>query len=258
MYSDSKAINATAIKAGAKSMLHMHHAMTNKSEETPAMRWGTLVHEAVLMGIERFAVYPGRRSGKEWDAFEVANSGRTIVSKSEHEKIMMVLESIASNKEAHELTICGEVEKPIYWTDKEAECEAKGRPDVVNRHLVDLKNAKDISERGFTMASWSAGTHLQMAWYLRGLRANGITVERVAIVAVESTPPFDCAVYYYDQSLLNWAERECVRICRDYKLAIESGNFKGAHTFSKTLLQPAFADEVVAGMPDDEFLPDEL
>ena len=48
-YAELPGINATSIKAGVKSMLHMHHCMTGGGhKETPALRWGKLVHLAVL------------------------------------------------------------------------------------------------------------------------------------------------------------------------------------------------------------------
>jgi hypothetical protein len=59
---EQQPIRATAIKAArigndAVSMAHMRLAMTAQREDTPAMRWGRLVHMAVLEG-RKFLALP--------------------------------------------------------------------------------------------------------------------------------------------------------------------------------------------------------
>lgn len=263
-YRELKAINATAIKAGARSMLHMHHALTGYKAESPAMRWGTLVHDLLLMrNPTRFAVYDGRRAGKDWEAFEAANNGRVIVNRTEWTNLQSVLESVNSNGEVAAMlnSQAGEREFAVKWKvdGNDGPFDCKARIDYfADGVLLDVKNAKDISERGFTLASWSAGTHLQIAWYRLALLYSGRKFSRAGIVAIESSAPYDCALYWYDERLLDWAEIECLKICEKYLAAKKAGKFSGAHQFAKTIMQPAFADELIQGLPDEEGDPENL
>lgn len=253
-------INATAIKAGARSMLHMRHAMTKRDDDkTPAMEWGTLVHAFLLGEADRFIAYPGAvRRGKEYDAFaRQAHEGAHIVTERQLANLRAIHARVHSQVET---AIClhGKQEQPITWNDPIAG-PSKALVDVLaNGMIVDLKTAKEIGDRQFTSASWSMGYHLQLAWYRRGVQA--VTGDRCAcnILAVESAAPFDVCLYQIDPGLLDWAESECLRIASKYRECEKAGNFPGAHPFTRQLLQPAYADEQVQDVPDDEMEPGEL
>ncbi len=269
-YRAVKAINATAIKAGRKSMLHMHHALTKGKDATPAMRWGSLLHGQLLQPDEKPVVlWPGRRAGKEWEAFKAANDGAEILIQSEYDKLMgeraeqlNAVQMIRTHPEASaELAGCS-FESALKWDEPGiGPCKAlldawKPGPDAWTPGVViDIKCSREIDERAFWSSSWHAGTHLQLAWYMRGLRANGHDVSRAVIIAQESAPPFDVAVFDADPPLLAYGEKECLRIARDYRMAEKRGYFPGAHVNRRQLIQPAYADEEVQGV-DFEGLPE--
>jgi len=255
-YRKIRAINATALKAGRKSMLHMHHALTTGKEPTPAMRWGSLLHGQLLQPEENNVVlWTGRRAGKEWEAFKAANEGREILIQSEWDKLMgeraealNAVQMILTHPEAGpELAGC-QYEHALTWEEPGiGPCKAlidAWKPGMV----ADVKCSRDICERAFWSSSWQAGTHLQLAWYMRGLRANGHDVSRAVIIAQESAPPFDVAVFDVDPQLLAHGEKECLRIAREYRMAEERGHFPGAHVPRRQLVQPAYADEEVQGI----------
>lgn len=262
-YRDVCAINATAIKAGAVSMRHMRHALTVGKEPSKAMNWGTTCHEFLLGKPPEFVVYPGRRAGKEWDAFQVANEGKRIIIESERQKLLDesgLVASILSNPLASPLFHGAEFEQEVYWME-EGIGQCKGLVDGYNadtRTLFDLKTCQSIDERSFTNASWRMGYHLQLSFYRRGLRAIGKPVDRVAILAVESDWPFDLAVYDLDSALIDYAEKECIRIARKYTACVAAGSFPGAHPYPHTLLQPEHADGLIQGLPDEELDPSEI
>ena len=252
-YRATKAINASAIKAGAKSLLHMHHALTHERKASPAMHWGTLVHAMLLEGPDQFAIFEGVKRGKAWDEFQAACPAPHIVSPDQMADLLDVLERVAKNPDTDFLCrVDAQKEFPLTW-EEPGIGPCKALPDwFFFGHLVDVKNAKDIGERAYTASSWNAGTHLQFAWYRRGLKANGFNAQRISAVAIESAAPFDVALYHYDADLLNWSEKECLRICRDYIAAEKAGHFPGVQKFPTSILQPAWADEMVVGIPDDE------
>lgn len=251
-YRARKAINATAIKAGAKSMLHMHHALTGKTDESEAMRWGTLVHEFAL-GTPDFVVYQGIRRGKDWDAFQAEHKGRRIIIESERKALVDqagLVAALTRHVYAGPLIAGADMELPIYW-EEPAIGPCKALPDIWNAgSLADLKTCQSIAERDFTSASWRMGYHLQLAWYRRGCRAIGRKVESTSIIAVESSAPFDVAVYRVSDMLLDWAESECIRIASRYAACVADGSFPGQYTGLQTLIQPEWADEQIQAQFD--------
>lgn len=251
-YRAVQAINATAIKAGAKSMKHMHHAMTKGADATEAMRWGTLVHEFAI-GAPDFVVYPGTRRGKDWEAFQAANVGRRIIIESERKALLDeagLVRSLLDHPGAGPLISGAEMEMPVYWMELGIG-QCKALPDVWNDGcLADLKTCQSVSERDFTAASWRMGYHLQLAWYRRGCRAIGREVDRVFIIAVESSAPFDVAVFSVAGMLLDWAEKECLRIAKRYAECVAAGSFPGQHAGPLVLIQPEWADEQIQAQFD--------
>lgn len=256
-YRARKAINATAIKAGARSMKHMHHAFTSGREPSPAMAWGTLVHEFALWD-PAFAVYEGTRRGKEWDAFQAANTGRRIIIESERKALLDeagLVRSLLDHPDAGPLIEGADMEQPIYW-EEPGIGPCKALPDVWNDGcLADLKTCQSIAERDFSASSWRMGYHLQMAWYRRGCLAVGRKVESVNIIAVESAAPFDVCVFKPDGLLMEWADAECLRIARRYIECRDAGAFPGQHAGPQVLFQPQWADEQVQIIPCDELDP---
>lgn len=260
------AINATAIKAGAKSMLHMHHALTTGKDPTPAMRWGTLLHGQLLQPYAKpVVVYDGVRRGAAWDAFKASHDGAEILSVSEHAKLVAeqadvrnAVQMIRTHPEAFATLDGCQHEHAITWEEPGIGlCKAlvdAWKPGT----LVEVKTARTIDERGFWSASWSMGYHLQLAWYMRGLRANGHKVERAVVIAQESSAPFDVAVYDADPALLAFGEKECLRIAREYRMAEQRRHFPGAHPVRRQLLPPAWADEQLHGAVAEDIDPSEL
>ncbi len=253
-YRARKAINATAIKAGARSMKHMHHALTSGREPSPAMAWGTLVHEFAL-GTPDFVIYQGIRRGKEWDAFQAANTGRRIIIESERKALLDEAGLVAAlmvHRDAGPLLEGADMEQPIYW-EEPGIGPCKALPDTFKAgHLSDLKTCQSVAERDFSAASWRMGYHLQLAWYKRGCLAIGRKVESVNIIAVEAAAPFDVAVYRLDPLLLEWADKECLRIARRYIECRDAGAFPGQHAGPQVLLQPQWADEQIQAQFDGE------
>jgi hypothetical protein len=253
-YRAVQAINATAIKAGARSMKHMHHALTVGREPSPAMAWGTLVHEFAL-GTPEYVVYPGIRRGKEWEAFQAANQGVRIIIESERKALLDeagLVRSLLDHPDAGPLIHGADMETPIHW-EEPGIGPCKALPDAFNDdHLSDLKTCQSIAERDFSAASWRMGYHLQMAWYRRGCLAVGRMVESVNIIAVESSAPFDVAVFRVDPLLLEWADAECIRIALRYIECRDAGAFPGQHAGPQVLLQPQWADEQIQSQFDGE------
>lgn len=135
----------------------------------------------------------------------------------------------------------GEAECTVTWTDEQTGVACKGRMDWLDDcALVDLKTTRDIELRAFGRHCHTMQYHCQLAFYQMGLLANGI--ERlVKIIAVESEPPHDVAVYDLGEDAL-WAGevkvREALRLvaqCRKEK------RWPGCYPQTIELMLPGYA-----------------
>jgi hypothetical protein len=153
-YKSIKAINATSIKAGQRSMLHMHEAMTGESkEQTPSMRWGSLVHKAILEPAEFAAlvcVFDGDKRTKAWKEFQAENNLDYCVSMDEKVRLEEIRDAVHSHEAAHKLITACAKEVTIEWTADEYGA-AKGRLDGydVTAGIVDLQTSQNIPPEGF-------------------------------------------------------------------------------------------------------------
>jgi exodeoxyribonuclease VIII len=180
------------------------------------MAIGSAVHTHVLeldQWDARYVTAPegiNRRTnaGKaEWEAFEVASTGRTVLAKADAELVMRMGHSVFAHPAASMLlAMPGKAETTHMWTDQATGLRCKCRPDWLTDDgslIVDLKTTEDASPMGFrkSIANWRY--HVQASWYLDGLeRATGKRPDQFIFICVEKKPPFACAVYAADAEMI--------------------------------------------------------
>lgn len=229
-YAAHPGINASAIKAGKKSMLAMRHAITSAGTrtETPALKLGRIIH-ARLLDRTLPVVWNGRRAGKEWDKFAADNDGSDIVTADELDQISACVQRVRDDAIAGPLLDGCIYEASVFWTGK-AYGEAKARPDAYNatrRILIDVKTTRDASIGAFVRQAFNLQYHVQMAWYRIGLEAAGVSVTDTYVIAVEPQPPFDVVVYRYDEAALEQGAADAVKIASEYRACCAAGKWPG-------------------------------
>lgn len=251
-------LRATAIKAGRLSMRHMRMALTDGRADTAAMRWGRLIHRAVLEPITLAALpqwrgrwlKTGRRAGEitydrkgtEWDVFaaECARAGTDYLMPDE----MPVLEEIAdSAREAMaDLPPATRTELPIAWEDEElGPCNAR-IDGVCDRHhtIIEVKTCANIDPRAFLGQCERLGYHLQLGWYARGF-FGAPTAGNVVVLAMESRAPYCCVAYRVPAPVLSAGYDECVEIARRFRICEALGVWSGPASGIQTYERPAWA-----------------
>jgi len=233
-YRAKEGLNASAIKKGRTSLLHLHAEMERvDSDPTPAMVLGTNIHTRVLEP-ERFenevAVWRGKaRRGKEWTAFKDENEGKTIVTVSELETLDQIYESVLKHPEAIEIIQESQKEVSVFW---ESPIYGKGkvRMDAVkfNEFWCDLKSTSRIHPREFQSHSWKMGYHIQAGWSAEAMECQGFSADvPFYLLAIESSSPFDVVLYELDSELVEMGRREAKEIACQYRLAEKRGVFEG-------------------------------
>ena len=207
-YDAIDAVNWSTLKYALKSGLHYKHCLTSATPETDEMRLGRAVHTAVfepgLFGDEYVVWEGGRRAGGSWEDFRAAYATRTILRPEDAEHARTISDAVHAHPVARQLLRCGASEVSVTWKDRDTGIVCKGRPDwLCDAALVDLKTTRDIDIKAFGRHGGGLLYHGQLAYYQMGLAANGIELP-VKIIAVESSPPYDVAVYEMDEDTL-WA-----------------------------------------------------
>ena len=219
-YHRHSAVSKSHLDQIAKSPLHYWARYLDPNRVTPeptaAMAIGSAVHTHVLeldQWDARYVTAPegiNRRTnaGKaEWEAFEVASTGRTVLAKADAELVMRMGHSVFAHPAAAMLlAMPGKAETTHMWTDQATGLRCKCRPDWLTDDgslIVDLKTTEDASPMGFrkSIANWRY--HVQASWYLDGLeQATGKRPDQFIFICVEKKPPFACAVYAADAEMI--------------------------------------------------------
>jgi len=247
-YNDSTAINATSIKAGRKSMLHMHYEMNRKDDNaTPAMVRGTHIHTAVLEphNLGKLHVWDKPKKSKAWTEFKQGKNVRDIVTTAYLNELLQIRDSVLGNKEAFLLLNEGiEIEKFLYWNGPYG--KAKARADGIDlNQILEVKSTKDIHPRDFQRQSFNMGYHLQYGWYQEGMEAIGCGCLPVYILAIENKAPFDVCVFEVDSELIAFGRNQAVQIAKAYNACRISNFFPGVASDIQSLTLPEWAKEKI-------------
>ena len=263
-YAADPGLNATALKQGIVSPLHMHAVLTGEGKETtPAMRWGTLAHLVVLEP-ERFhketVMWTGRElksgknkgettfahSGAEWEEFEAEaeRTGRTPVDEPECDELLALSNSVHANRHAHRLIAGSEHELSLFWTDRRYG-PAKARVDGYGKRsigLVEYKTTAQVAPEAFGRTFFNLHYGLQLAWYRHALQ----TIYRrktmpVHVIVSEAKPPHDCVVYRVSDEVLDAGYERAVEVAMRYRICEHLCEYPGVSSEIEELSLPAWA-----------------
>jgi len=223
-------LRATAIKAGRLSMAHMHLALTEEREDTPAMRWGRLIHLAILEPV-KLARLPqwegGKRAGKAWDAFVEESGGGEYLMPGELGK----LETITAETRRPLATMppIVQTEVTVNWADPIClDCTARIDALLKGGGFLELKSSKSIQKDAFLSNAYKLGYHLQLGWYHHGLEVTE-RAGQVRVLLVESVKPYKCACYDVSPELLRKGYEQAQAIAAAYRACESVNQFPGPY-----------------------------
>ena len=201
-------------------------------KQTKAMADGTAVHSFFLERDNFNADYVTKpvdiklntKVGKEW----AQEHQDKIIIDSEFSNNLLEMEKSFMDSPAKLIyDNKGQTELSYFWDDLQL-VKGKCRPDWISddgTFVIDLKTTTDASPRGFQKSISSWGYHLQLGWYLRGLRKLGLPAKEFIFIAIEKTPPFSVGVYRADQEMINYAMNKLDEIVPEINQALASQNF---------------------------------
>lgn len=228
-YRDSEAVNFSTLKHMLKSPAHFKAAWDARGdaeEPTTAMLIGSYVHMAILEP-ERFAQGPyvvrpaGMKftttEGKAWKAQQTV----PVLDYSQDQAIKGMRDQVLNRPALRAMLSDGHAEGAHVWEDKGF--ALKGRTDYVtsNGILIDVKTTNEIDPARFQSKVNQFHYDMQLAMYTAALASEGVQVEKVYILAIESVAPYDVILFDVDQEVLAFGDRKYLKAlarlaeCRD-------------------------------------------
>jgi len=222
-YFDVDAYSASAIKAGATSMLQMNHFMTTPSYSSPAMARGSLQHLAILEPF-KFAELKTCDADKRTKAYKglVKEFGKgNIITTKEHGEMLAARKQVIAHPEASKLLVNGKPEVEKYWVEQGVECKCKIDWETPE-YIVEYKTTGNL--KAFERTAKTLAYQLQLAWYWHAAGRKPIY-----IVAQEQKAPFDVAVMNVAElDLMRWLD-QCWEIISSYESCKSINKFPGAY-----------------------------
>lgn len=213
-----------------------------RSEPTPAMVLGSLIHTAVLepdLLDSEYAVQPKidrrTKAGKEeYAAWIEEHANMTHVTSEQLEQAKAIRDSVLHHRAASVLLRDGVAEQTVVWHDAGTGEKCKARADWLRDSMVvDLKSTTDARPDAFAKAIANFRYDVQAAHY-----TDGFERDRFVFIVVEKDPPYGVAVYVADDSVF-----ERGRSLRDRNLDTYSACMAKGHW-------PAYADTIqTVGLP---------
>ena len=226
-------LSSTNIRTFEKNRKQFEYGLTHELvKQTKAMADGTAVHAFFL---ERdnfdtdFVIKPAdmrlnTKAGKEW---ALEHQSKIIIDSELGNNLYEMEKSFMDSPAKLIYDIKGQTELSYFWDDL-GTIKGKCRPDWISDDgeiVVDVKTTTDASPRGFQKSISTWGYHLQLGWYLRGLRKLGLPAEQFIFIAIEKTAPFCVGVYRADQEMINYAMKELDQLMPEIQTAMVSNEF---------------------------------
>lgn len=183
------------------------HFLADDNTTTSAQSLGTLAHALVLEPDTPVRVFEGKqRRGKDWEQF-LADAGpdAIVTVPKEYEAAKSMADSLLQCKFLQDVKVGAQFEKHRIWTDRASGLECKALIDLINHDqeiIVDLKTTVSIEHAKFQSDAFKFGYHIQSDFYRRAFDY----AYKFVIVAVEKKPPFDFAVFTFDDDLQAFAQ----------------------------------------------------
>ena len=220
-YVEHEGLNASAIKQGRTSMLHMHNYLNApRTEPTPAMVWGSIVHLAILEPyrvMDEVVVWDESKRTKAYKEFKADHEGKYIITSQEVENIGRMVESVYAHPEAKQFLDESQKEVSLFADGNYG--KGKARVDAMDGSMIcDLKTTSAIHPIQFQKQAWSLGYFTQMGWYAEMYEQCHGHAPDAYIIALESKAPFDVMFLEVTPSALKHGRDEAVKIAKLYHI----------------------------------------
>lgn len=174
-----------------------------EDEDRPHFTLGRAAHHLLLQGPKGFkdeyVTRPAEwrdwrtKAAQEWREEQLA-AGLTIITDTELENIAGMAKSLAAHPLVKAGILDGQVERSMFWRDRETGVWCKSRPDAIpsaSGMFSDLKTTVSVSTEAIRRTIGDYGYHQQGALVAEGSRhVLGVEMESFSFVWVEKAAPW--------------------------------------------------------------------
>jgi hypothetical protein len=254
-YAAAEGVNISTLLALTISPKHYGYELLRQRPDTAAMKVGRAVHTAVLEPMRflrdyALSAFPDWRTkaAREWRDGQEA-TGKTVLTEAQYRLAERMHEAARAHPIAARYIATGAPEESIFWTDPRTGLRCKGRIDLLNSSIVDLKTTRHASPRLFARDAARLYYHARLAWYQDGVRIVTGKELPVHIIAIENVEPHDVMVYRVGDEALELGRRLCESLTDTLQMCRASGRWPGvAEEEELSLVLPAW---VSAGEDED-------
>ena len=214
-------LSFSSIKNFATSPAHFIAYKNREQHETPAMRFGTAVHKAILEPldfIKEYKVLEVRRGTKAYKELQAEHPNAIWLTPSEWHEINKIKEAVQLHPIASKiLSDCMAFEEELKGSISGV--PFRGFADGFSpKYCVDLKTCQKGSPRDFTNDSYRQKYHIQGYIYCRLLEeVLGHEIKEHWIIALEKTSPYVVTCYKLTPEILNRGKQELQELVKKFK-----------------------------------------
>ena len=247
-YFTSPGANWTLLKKLDDSPLAYKWAKDHPREDTASLALGRVVHTLVFEPhklADEYAVFHGSvRRGKDWDAFEAENAGKTIFKAEELAGARVMADAVRNHPLVAPYLDGGQFEHVLRWTDPATGIACKAKADWIipgRKILADLKTTRSIEQRRFAADVARYSYYGQLAHYAAGIKHSlGWVPQRRILIAVEKDAPHDVAVYELDDVACEVGDEKAAELLAKLKECEDADSWPGRYTTEQTLQLPGW------------------
>ncbi len=254
-YAGIDALNGSSLLHMRRSPMKYRHEKDHPSPPTPAMILGTATHRMILEPdrVNDFSVWgegedQNVRRGKVWDAFKAANADRMIITAAERDAMVGMAVGARRNLPIMKYANAkGKCEVSMFWKDSTSGRLYKGRIDkIIDGHLIpDLKTTRDCRPYKFGAQAYQLGYHIKMAMYWSGYKAITGYEPKMRLLAIESKPPHESAVYRVTKDVLVQGLEEWQQLEQQLAECEKNDDWPAAEQEETDLVLPTWATEKI-------------
>ena len=254
------AANYSSLKEFRFTPSHVYQELTDPSDETDAMRFGTATHTCILeperfdslyvCGAEGNLTRKGPRDAN--DQIKAENPDKQLVRFADMPKLQRMRDAVWEHPRAREvLSSEGFTELSYLWVDPPTQLACKARIDKLGSTqdgwpcAIDLKSfggkGGRLTEDAIERTIFDYQYHVQAAHYLNGLNEIASCQRRFILLLVEKTPPFGVRMVEIDFAAMELGRRQIDRWLKMLKTCQDSGEWPGWGTDFDAIGVPAWA-----------------
>jgi exodeoxyribonuclease VIII len=246
------ALNGSSLVHLRRSPMYFKWMRDHPQPSTPAMVLGTATHRMILEHdrVDDFVVWGEEvdqkvRRGKVWDQFQADHADKMIVTKGERDAMVGMSVGARRNAPIRKYADAkGKSEVSMFWVDKATGRRFKGRADKIldsGDAIFDLKTCRSCQRYKFGAQAYQLGYHIKMAIYWMGYKAITGKEPHMILGAIESTAPYESAVYRVTKDIILQGLEEMDTLLKTLAECEKDDRWPAAEEVETDLVLPTWA-----------------